>query len=154
MNRDLQELGRPFAGSVEKMTEGVHVAVGCGISHAVMIEGERGLIIVDTMTPLELVQEVLAPFGKISPRPITAIVTTHTLPESVPRTQDFAAEGTPEPYAHEALLPAFPVPGALRTACHEAPLRALRTRPRQGGEGGPRPLGGSRKTRQRPSRPR
>jgi alkyl sulfatase BDS1-like metallo-beta-lactamase superfamily hydrolase len=77
------------------------VAIGYGISNSVMIEGDGGLIIVDTMTTREEATEVLAEFRKISTKPVRAIIYTHSHPDHVFGADVFAAGGDPSVYAHE-----------------------------------------------------
>lgn len=97
----LLEHGRLFRKGVEKVTDGVYVAIGYGIANSIMVEGKDGLIIVDTMTTLEEATEVLAEFRKISSKPIRAVIYTHSHPDHVLGAEVFTAEGRPDVYAHE-----------------------------------------------------
>ncbi|MBN1102547.1 MAG: alkyl/aryl-sulfatase, partial [Deltaproteobacteria bacterium] len=97
----LQEHGRLFQKGVEKVTDRVYSAIGYGIANSIMIEGDDGLIIVDTMTTLEEAAEVLAEFRRISSKPIKAIIYTHSHPDHVLGAEVFTAGGRPVVYAHE-----------------------------------------------------
>ena len=101
VNKDLAAHSKIFEKGVKKVTENIHVAIGFGIANAIMIEGDDGLIIVDTMTTREEALEVLAAFRRISPKPIQAIIYTHSHPDHVLGADVFASESNPEVYAHE-----------------------------------------------------
>jgi len=80
----------------------IFVAIGYGIANSIMIEGDEGVIIVDTMTTMEEAAEVLAEFRKITSKPIKAIIYTHSHPDHVFGAETFVdASGRPEIYAHE-----------------------------------------------------
>jgi linear primary-alkylsulfatase len=100
-NRDLVEHSKIFRKGVEKVASNLYVAIGYGISNAIMIEGDDGLIIVDTMTTREEAAEVLAEFRKISSKPVRAIIYTHSHPDHVFGADVFTEGGTPEVYSHE-----------------------------------------------------
>jgi len=100
-NQDLVEHSKIFNKGVETVTENLHVAIGYGISNSIMIEGEDGLIIVDTMTTREEATEVLAEFRKISSKPVRAIIYTHSHPDHVFGADVFAQGSDPAVYAHE-----------------------------------------------------
>jgi len=100
-NKDLVKHSRIFKKGIERVTENVRVAIGYGISNSVMIEGEDGLIIIDTMTTREEAGEVLAEFRKISSKPVRAIIYTHSHPDHVFGADVFAEGSDPEVHAHE-----------------------------------------------------
>ena len=100
-NTDLAKHSEIFKPGVEKVADNLYVAIGYGIANSIMIEGEDGLIIVDTMTTNEEARQVLAEFRKISAKPIKAIIYTHSHPDHVFGSQVFAAEGSPTVYAHD-----------------------------------------------------
>lgn len=104
-NQSLVEHTKIFKKGVEKVTDGVFVAIGYGLANSIMIEGADGLIIVDTMTTMEEAQEVLAEFRKISDKPIKAIIYTHNHADHVLGTRAFVGDGHPDIYAHDTLLP-------------------------------------------------
>jgi alkyl sulfatase BDS1-like metallo-beta-lactamase superfamily hydrolase len=101
VNPDLVAHSKIFRKGIETVTENVHVAIGFGISNCVMIEGDDGVIIVDTMTTREEAIEVLAEFRKISSKPVRAIIYTHSHPDHVFGADVFAEGSDPAVYAHE-----------------------------------------------------
>jgi len=96
----LSEHSRVFAKGVVKVTDQVHVAIGYGLANAIMIEGDDGLIIVDTMETSEEAAAVLAEFRKISAKPIRAIIYTHNHVDHVMGADVFAEEEDVAIYAH------------------------------------------------------
>ncbi|MFH1135499.1 MAG: alkyl sulfatase dimerization domain-containing protein [Pseudomonadota bacterium] len=102
-NEDLREHGKIFKKGVEKVGEGVYSAIGYGISNSIMIEGVDGVIIVDAMTTKAEAREVLAEFRKITPKPVKAIIYTHSHPDHIFGAEIFAEGGNPEIYAHDTL---------------------------------------------------
>lgn len=73
----LAALNASFEKRVEKVGDNIHVAIGYGLANSIMIEGDDGLIIVDTMESVEAAQEVMAAFRAISDKPIAALIYTH-----------------------------------------------------------------------------
>jgi alkyl sulfatase BDS1-like metallo-beta-lactamase superfamily hydrolase len=89
--------------AVHKVTDGVWVAVGYDLANSIMIEGDDGIIIVDTMSTYEDAKEVLAEFRKITDKPVVAIIYTHGHLDHVHGTGAFLEEGEDiEIYAHES----------------------------------------------------
>lgn len=62
---------------VIEVVPGVYVAVGYG-ANSTLIEGDDGVIIVDTTGGIEAAQQVLSQFRKITPKPVKAIIYTHS----------------------------------------------------------------------------
>ncbi len=88
---------------VHKVTDGVWVAVGYDAANSIMIEGDDGLIIVDTLSSYEAAKEVLVEFRKISDKPVKAIIYTHGHLDHVHGTGAFLEEGEDiEIYAHDS----------------------------------------------------
>ncbi len=101
-NRALTEHSKLFKKGVEKVGDNIFVAIGYGIANSIMIEGDDGVIIVDTMTTTEEAARVLAEFRKITAKPVKAIIYTHSHPDHVFGAEVFVAAGSrPEIYAHE-----------------------------------------------------
>ncbi len=95
-----------FRREIVPVTEGVWVAVGYGLANSILIEGDDGLIVIDTMETLAEGHEVAEAFRALSDKPLKAIIYTHNHADHV-----FGAEayvevlgrpGVPvEVYAHE-----------------------------------------------------
>lgn len=98
--------GRAPAQEVIEVVDGVYVAVGYGLANSILIEGDDGAIVVDTMESRRAAEAVKAEFDKITDKPIVAIIYTHNHYDHVMGAAVFADEGT-EIYAHEALMPAI-----------------------------------------------
>ena len=89
---------------VINVTDGVYVAIGFGIANSVLIEGEDGVIIVDTLGSAEVAQEVKAEFDKITTKPVKAIIYTHNHGDHIFGAKVFAGEDNPEVYSHETTV--------------------------------------------------
>ena len=88
---------------VHKVTDGVYSAVGFDGANSIMIEGDDGLIIVDTLSNYEAAKKVMGEFRKISDKPVKAIIYTHGHLDHVHGTGAFLEEGEDiEIYAHES----------------------------------------------------
>ena len=99
---DLQAQSAEFRRSVIQAAPGVWVAIGFGIANSILIEGDDGAIVVDTMESLESAQAVAAEFAKVSQKPVKAIIYTHSHPDHVSGAPAFIAAGTQVPiYAQE-----------------------------------------------------
>ncbi len=100
---ELKALNAGFTRGVERVTDGVYVAIGFGLANSIMIEGDDGLIIVDTMESVQQGEEVLAAFRQISAKPVKAIIYTHNHTDHVFGSAAFAAAGEDEVeiYAHD-----------------------------------------------------
>lgn len=92
---------REFEKKIYRVTENIYSAVGFGLANSIMIEGDDGLIIVDTMETNEEAATVLEAFRKISPKPVKAIIYTHNHADHVMGASTLADGGDPEIYAHE-----------------------------------------------------
>lgn len=93
-----------FREDVIEVTDGVHVAVGFGIANAIMIEGDDGLIIVDTMESMEAAERIAERFRQISDKPVRAIVYTHSHPDHILGAGAFVeADDSVEVFAHDTL---------------------------------------------------
>jgi len=94
-----------FPPAVHQVTDNVWVAVGYDGANSIMIEGDDGLIIVDTLSTYEKAKEVIAEFRKITDKPVKAIIYTHGHLDHVHGTGAFLEEGEDiEIYAHESHL--------------------------------------------------
>lgn len=100
---DLAAHTAEFERGVVEVTDGVHVAIGFGLANSILIEGDDGVIIVDTMESIEAGREVREAFRAITPKPVRAIVYTHNHTDHVFGSPAFADPGEPAPpvFAHE-----------------------------------------------------
>ena len=99
---DLKAHSEVFEKGVVQVTKNVYVAVGYGLANSIMIEGDNGLIIVDTMESSEEAKEVLAAFRQITDKPVSAIIYTHNHADHVFGASVFAAAGDDVAiYAHD-----------------------------------------------------
>jgi hypothetical protein len=97
----LAEHTQEFRKEVIKVTDGVWVAVGYGLANSIMLEGDDGLVIVDTMETLEEAEEVKRAFRKISEKPIKAIIYTHNHADHVFGSSAFSEGNDIDVYAHD-----------------------------------------------------
>jgi alkyl sulfatase BDS1-like metallo-beta-lactamase superfamily hydrolase len=89
--------------AVHQVTDNVYVAVGYDLANSIMIEGDDGIIIVDTLSTYEDAKEVITEFRKITDKPVKAIIYTHGHLDHVHGTGAFLEEGEDiEIYAHES----------------------------------------------------
>jgi len=105
----LQAHSQEFRKDLIQVTEGVYVAVGYASSNSIMIEGNDGIIIVDTTESTTAAENVLAEFRTISSKAIKAIFLTHSHRDHVSGASIFAAEASPpiysRPFADDVLGP-------------------------------------------------
>ena len=88
---------------VHKVTDGVYSAVGFDGANSIMIEGDDGIIIVDTLSTYEAAKKVISEFRKITDKPVKAIIYTHGHLDHVHGTGAFLEEGEDiEIYAHDS----------------------------------------------------
>ena len=60
-----------------KVLDNIYVAIGYGLANCIMIEGDDGIVIIDTMESTDTAKEVLDEFREITKKPIVGIVLTH-----------------------------------------------------------------------------
>jgi alkyl sulfatase BDS1-like metallo-beta-lactamase superfamily hydrolase len=92
-------LGAQFEKELVRVTDSVRVAVGFGASNSVLIEGDEGLIIVDTMLGTEAAEHVRRMFLSAVAKPVQAIVYTHRHTDHTGGAAVFARGFDPEIYA-------------------------------------------------------
>lgn len=78
-----------FRREIVPVTDGVWVAVGYGLANAILVEGDDGLIVIDTMESLERGAEVAKAFRALSDKPLRAIIYTHNHADHVFGAQAF-----------------------------------------------------------------
>jgi uncharacterized sulfatase len=90
-----------FRQEVIEVTDGVYLAIGYALANVIMIEGDDGLIIVDTTESRLAAEQIKVEFDKISTKPVRAIIYTHSHPDHVNGAAVFAGDDNPEIYSHE-----------------------------------------------------
>lgn len=101
---NLDAVRAEFARGVVEVTDGVHVAIGYGLANSILLEGENGLVIVDTLESRPRAEQALAAFREITGKPIKAIILTHNHADHVFGGSVFQEDNLDVPvYAHESL---------------------------------------------------
>ncbi|MEH6404767.1 MAG: alkyl sulfatase dimerization domain-containing protein [Sneathiella sp.] len=100
-NEKLTAHSKEFAPSVIQVTDNVHVAVGYGLANSILIEGENGVIIVDTTESVAVAEAVKKEFAKITTKPVKAIIYTHNHVDHVMGSGVFAGTDNPDIYSYE-----------------------------------------------------
>jgi alkyl sulfatase BDS1-like metallo-beta-lactamase superfamily hydrolase len=103
-NVDLAAHTVEFNQEVIKVTDGVHVAIGFGLANSILIEGDEGVIIVDTMESVEAAVPVREAFDKITSKPVKAIIYTHNHADHIFGAKVLAGDLDPDVYSHESTL--------------------------------------------------
>lgn len=94
-----------FRKEVIKVAEGVYVAVGYGIANSIMLVGDDGIIIVDTMEDEGTAKAVLVEFRKITDKPVKALVYTHSHPDHIGGARIFTGGSAEVPvYAQKEVI--------------------------------------------------
>ena len=99
----LQAHGEEFEENIIQVTDNIHVAIGFGIANSIMIEGEDGVIIVDTMESMEAAQRVAERFRGITDKPVEALVYTHSHPDHILGAGAFVDDEPVRVFAHDTL---------------------------------------------------
>lgn len=89
----LIERNAEFRKEAVKVADGVYSAVGYRASTINMIEGDDGIIIVDTGQTPGAAKEALAEFRKVTDKPVKAIIFTHSHGDHIGGASVFTAEG-------------------------------------------------------------
>jgi alkyl sulfatase BDS1-like metallo-beta-lactamase superfamily hydrolase len=74
---DLGSQSELFKKGVEKVTDGVYVGIGYGLANSILIEGDDGVIIVDTLEGRSQAEEAKAAFETVTKKPVKAVILTH-----------------------------------------------------------------------------
>lgn len=99
---DLQQQANLFRKGVEKVTDGIYVAIGYGLANSILIEGDDGVIIVDALEGRPQAEAVKAEFGKITTKAVKALVLTHNHADHVFGGAVFTGGNTEIPvFAHD-----------------------------------------------------
>ncbi|MHA7647387.1 alkyl sulfatase dimerization domain-containing protein [Nitrosopumilus sp. S4] len=91
---------------IHQVNDRIWVAVGFDSANSIMIEGEKGILIVDTLSSYEAAKNVLSEFRKITDKPVKTIILTHGHLDHVQGTKAFleSGDGNVEIIAHETML--------------------------------------------------
>ena len=87
----------------------IHVAIGYGLANAIVLEGEKGCVLIDTMESNKTAEVVLEALKSvIKEKPIEAIILTHFHPDHTLGLDVFLAEyPKAKIFAHETLFTCF-----------------------------------------------
>lgn len=125
---DLASLDADFQAEVIEVAPGVHVAVGFGLGNSILLEGDDGVVIVDTMESTEAAEPVKAAFSKITNKPVLGIIYTHNHADHVFGASVMAGESSPEIWSHELTLEALArVTGLLHRVTYTRSMRQFGT---------------------------
>jgi len=107
-----------FEKRIYHVTGNVYSAVGYSLGNSIMIEGNDGVIIVDTLSSVEAAKQVREEFRKITQKPVVAVIYTHFHPDHTSGVKAFAssedvAAGRVAIYAQESLLKNYVTQGEL-----------------------------------------
>jgi len=117
-----------FPREVIEVTSGVHVAVGFGLANSILLEGTDGVVIVDTMESAEAARPVHEAFGRISDKPVRAIIYTHSHADHVFGAGVLAGSDHPEVIAHATFAAEMDkTAGALRPLLLKRSMRQFGT---------------------------
>lgn len=94
-----------FRREVIRVTDGVYVAVGYALGNAILVEGDDGVLIIDTTEGTDAAREIKAEFDRITTKPVRAVVYTHSHPDHIRGTSVFVGDADPDIYVHESFLP-------------------------------------------------
>jgi uncharacterized sulfatase len=90
----LKERNRQFEPAVIKVAEGVYTAIGYNVSANSMIVGADGVILIDPGQTVPGTRRVRAEFGKITNKPVKAIIYTHGHPDHTAAASVYVEEGS------------------------------------------------------------
>ncbi|CAF3918179.1 unnamed protein product [Adineta steineri] len=103
MSEGLVKHSEEFTKQIITVLPGIHCAIGYGLANSILIEGNDGNIIIDTLESRESAEEVKKDFDKISSKPILAIIYTHNHGDHIFGAGVFANENT-KIYSHSKTL--------------------------------------------------
>lgn len=105
----LIEHSKRMSQRIYRTAGNVYCAVGWGLANMTMIEGDDGVVIVDTLESVDNAREVMRAFRTITDKPVKAIVYTHNHYDHTMGTAGIVdpedvASGVVTIYAHEKLM--------------------------------------------------
>lgn len=109
INAELKEHTKHFERKIYKIADNVYSAVGFDLANTILVEGDKGVIIVDTGNSVQAAREVEKELRKMTTKPVVAVVYTHFHPDHINGVKAYASEeevkaGKIDIYAHELLL--------------------------------------------------
>lgn len=127
LHPELAEHTKHFDKKIYKIGENVYSAVGWHLANTIVIEGDDGIIVIDTGEDVEAAIEVEKEYRKITQKPVKAIVYTHFHPDHINGVKAWASaeavrKGDIRIFAHETL-----VDNVVRQGRLIGPILAVRT---------------------------
>jgi linear primary-alkylsulfatase len=77
VDSSLANHSRLFEQQVIEVTEGVYVAVGFGLANSILLVGEDGAVVVDTLENMDEAEAVRTEFEKLTDKPVKTLIYTH-----------------------------------------------------------------------------
>ena len=108
IDAELAEHTRHFERKIYKVAGNVYSAVGWDLANTILIEGDTGVIIVDTGGSLTTAREVEKELRRVTAKPVVAVIYTHFHPDHINGVKAYASaedarSGKVAIYAHETL---------------------------------------------------
>ena len=108
VNPQALEFAKNMKSEVIKVTDGVYQAVFFGSANIIMVEGDDGIIILDSGESYEQAKEVLEEFRKITDKPVVAVILSNSISDHATGTRAFVEDGNDvKIYAHETFMEEF-----------------------------------------------
>ena len=106
---DLSDLTFVYTPEIHPLAENIWVAVNYDTTNSVLIEGDTGLIVIDTLSSYKHAKKLLLDFRTLSDKPVKTIIYTQDNPGLVNGSKAFLEEGdgSVEIIAHDKLLGSF-----------------------------------------------
>ncbi|KLU02054.1 Alkyl sulfatase or beta-lactamase [Rhodopirellula islandica] len=97
----LRQQSKQFEEEIVHVSDNVYIAVGYSVSNVTMIEGDDGVVIIDTGISLDDANRIVAEFRKLSDKPVKGIVFTHSHGDHTNGAAAFFGEERPQIWAHK-----------------------------------------------------
>ena len=104
----------------------IHTAYAYSPSNATMIEGDDGVILIDTLPTIEFAEPVVEEFKKITDKPIKAVIYTHVHPDHISGVRAFVSEEDVQAGKVDIIALDDLVPSLVRDSGVLAPVLARR----------------------------
>ncbi|ARF10786.1 metallo-beta-lactamase superfamily protein [Hokovirus HKV1] len=109
IHSDLANHSETFKQGIYKINQIFYLAVGYGLSNITMIEGNDGIIIIDTGESFDVASKVFADFSKITNKPVKCIIYTHNHFDHIAGVKAFTTKedvenGNVKIYAHRKIM--------------------------------------------------